>query len=303
MNVAESMGTIKPEEAAAASGPSIAPLDKARNLLPPQGRKAVSPAREPGAGTCGIQYSSTHAPPDGGAFREGVIHTMFFDSTIILVFPALILAMWAQWRVQSTYQKMSRVRAANGMTGREMARAIMTRNGISDVEIEEVGGVLSDHYDPRAKKVRLSTNNYRGDSLASIAVAAHEVGHVMQHASGYAPLVVRSAIAPVAGFASGAAFPLFFIGLFFRSSLSLFFMDLGILLFSGALLFQLVTLPVEFNASKRALVQLTETGSIAPQEMAGAKKVLDAAALTYVAAAAMAALQLVRLLLIRDSRR
>jgi hypothetical protein len=271
--------------------------------LPPQGQKAFSPAREPGAGTCGIQRSSTHAPPDGGAFREGVIHTMFFDPTFILLIPALVFAMWAQWRVQSTYQKMSRVRAANGMTGREMARAIMTRNGITDVGVEEVGGMLSDHYDPRVKKVRLSANSYEGDSLASIAVAAHEVGHVLQHATGYAPLMVRSAIAPAAGFASGAAFPLFLIGLFFRSSLSLFLMDLGILLFAGALVFQLVTLPVEFNASKRALAQLTETGSIAPQEVAGAKKVLDAAALTYVAAAAVSALQLLRLLLIRDNRR
>ncbi len=226
-----------------------------------------------------------------------------YDPTFILFIPALILGMWAQWRVQSTYQKMSRVRASNGMTGREMARTIMQRNGISDVGVEEVGGVLSDHYDPRVKKVRLSPGNYEGDSLASIAVAAHEVGHVLQHASGYAPLMVRSAIAPVAGFASGAALPLFLIGLFFRSSLSLFFMDLGILLFSGALLFQLVTLPVEFNASKRALAQLTATGSIAPDEVAGAKKVLDAAALTYVAAAAVAALQLLRLLLLRNSRR
>ncbi|HVP14420.1 MAG TPA: zinc metallopeptidase [Terriglobales bacterium] len=226
-----------------------------------------------------------------------------YDPTFVLLIPAFILAMWAQWRVQSTYQKMSRVRAANGMTGRDMARAIMQRNGISDVGIEEIGGVLSDHYDPRTKKVRLSPGNYEGDSLASIAVAAHEVGHVLQHATGYAPLMARSAIAPAAGFASGAALPLFLIGLIFRSSLSFFLMDLGILLFAAALLFQLITLPVEFNASKRALAQLTETGSIAPDEVAGAKKVLDAAALTYVASAGVAALQLLRLLLLRNSRR
>ena len=217
---------------------------------------------------------------------------MFFDPTFILLIPALIFAMWAQWRVQSTYQKMSRVRAANGMSGQEMARAIMVRNGISDVGIEEVGGMLSDHYDPRAKKVRLSAKNYQGDSLASIAVAAHEVGHVLQHASGYTPLVVRSAIAPVASFASGAAFPLFLIGLFFRSSLSLFFMDLGILLFSGALLFQLVTLPVEFDASKRAKVQLHSLGLVAGGEEQGVSKVLSAAAMTYVAGALAALSQL-----------
>jgi len=226
-----------------------------------------------------------------------------FDPTFVLLIPALIFAFWAQWKVQSTYRRMSRVRAANGMTGRQMALAIMSRNGISDVGIEEVGGVLSDHYDPRVRKVRLSAANYEGDSLASIAVAAHEVGHVLQHATGYAPLVMRSAIAPVAGFASTAAFPIFLIGLIFRSGMSLFFMDLGILLFAGALVFHLVTLPVEFNASQRALAQLTETGSIAPEEVRGAKKVLDAAALTYVAAAAMAALQLLRLVLLRNSRR
>jgi hypothetical protein len=232
-----------------------------------------------------------------------------FDPTFVLLVPAMIFAFWAQSRVQGTYAKMSRVRAANGMTGREMALAIMRRNGISDVGVEEVGGVLSDHYDPRVKKVRLSAENYEGGSLASIAVAAHEVGHVLQHAKGYAPLMVRSAIAPAAGFATNLAFPLFIIGLFVSyaahgiSPTARFFMDAGIVLFSGALLFQLITLPVEFDASRRALAQLTETGSIAPQEVAGAKKVLDAAALTYVAAAAMAALQLLRLVLIRNSRR
>jgi Zn-dependent membrane protease YugP len=229
---------------------------------------------------------------------------MFFDPTMILLVPAVIFAMWAQWKVQHTYAELSRVRAANGLTGREMAQAIMTRNGISDVAVEEVGGVLSDHFDPRAKKVRLSSANYGGDSLASIAVAAHEVGHVLQHAQGYAPLAIRGAIVPVAGFASNLAFPLFFIGLFFggHGQLAKVLMDLGILLFSGAVFFQLITLPVEFDASKRAMVQLTQSGALAPQEVAGAKRVLDAAALTYVAAAAMAALQLVRLVLLRRSR-
>ena len=227
----------------------------------------------------------------------------FFDPTFVLVLPALFFALWAQWKVQHTYQQYARVRAANGLTGRQMAQTIMTRNGVSDVGIEEVGGVLSDHFDPRSKMVRLSSSNFRDSSIASIAVAAHEVGHVLQHAQGYAPLQIRSAVAPVAGVGSMLAFPLFFIGLFFGGHTARLFMDLGILLFTGAVLFQVVTLPVEFDASKRALAQLTESGALAPQEVAGAKKVLDAAALTYVAAAAMAALQLLRLVLIRDSRR
>jgi Zn-dependent membrane protease YugP len=231
------------------------------------------------------------------------MYFMGFDPTFVLLIPAMIFAFWAQWKVQSTYKKLSRVRAANGRTGCEMAQSIMTRNGLSGVGIEQVDGFLTDHYDPRVRKVRLSANSYQGDSLASIAVAAHEVGHALQHANGYAPLAIRSAIAPVAGFASTLAFPLFLIGMFFRSGMSGFFMDLGILFFSGAVLFQFVTLPVEFNASKRALAELTETGAVAPHEVAGAKQVLDAAALTYVAAAAMAALQLLRLVLLRNSRR
>lgn len=229
---------------------------------------------------------------------------MFFDPSFLLLIPALAFAMWAQWKVQSTYNKMSQVRAANGMTGRDMAASIMRRHGIDDVAVEEVGGVLSDHYDPRVKKVRLSSHNYRENSLSAIAVAAHEVGHVMQHAQGYAPLAIRSAIAPVASFTSTLAMPLFFIGLFFfrGSPLGGIMMDLAILFFAGAVVFHLVTLPVEFDASKRALAELTASGSIAPQEVRGAKRVLDAAALTYVAAAAMAALQLLRLILLRDRR-
>jgi len=228
----------------------------------------------------------------------------FFDPTMVLLIPAMIFAFWAQWKVQHTYEAMSRVRAANGLTGRDMARTIMTRNGISDVEVEAVGGVLSDHYDPLSKKVRLSQPNYEGRSLASIAVAAHEVGHVLQHHQGYAPLAIRSAIVPVAGLGSALAFPLFFIGFLFggHGALGRTLMDVGILFFAGAVLFQAVTLPVEFDASRRAMVQLTETGALAPQEVAGAKRVLDAAALTYVAAAAMAALQLLRLVLLRRSR-
>lgn len=226
----------------------------------------------------------------------------FFDPTMLLVLPALVFAMWAQWKVQHTYTKYSKIRAANGLTGREMAQQIMTRNGVNDVAIEEVGGVLSDHYDPRIKKVRLSQHNYEDSSLAAIAVGAHEVGHVLQHAQGYAPLGIRSAIAPVANIGSMMAFPLFFIGFIFHSGMSGLLMNLGLLFFAGAVVFHLVTLPVEFDASKRALQQLTESGSLAPQEVAGAKAVLDAAALTYVAAAAMSALQLLRMVYLRNSR-
>lgn len=226
----------------------------------------------------------------------------FFDPTFLLVIPALIFAMWAQWKVQHTYSQYSRIRAANGLSGREMARAIMNRNGIGDVEVEEVGGVLSDHYDPRTKKVRLSPHNYREPSLAAIAVGAHEVGHVIQHHTGFFPLVLRSAFAPVAGFGSMLAFPLFIIGMLFGGNMAEWLMNIGILLFSGAVIFHVITLPVEFDASKRALAELTSSGALAPQEVQGAKKVLDAAALTYVAAAAMSLLQLLRLILLRNSR-
>ena len=228
---------------------------------------------------------------------------MFFDSTYLLLIPAMLFAFWAQWKVQSTYGRFSRVQATNGRTGREMAIAIMSRNGVSDVAVEEVGGMLSDHYDPRARKVRLSSHNYHDRSISSIAVAAHEVGHVLQHAEGYAPLQIRSAMAPVAQFGSMLAMPLFFIGLLFSMpGISKPLMDAGILLFTGAVLFQVVTLPVEFDASKRALAQLTTTGAVAPQEVSQAKQVLDAAALTYVAAAAVSALHLVRLVMLRNSR-
>jgi Zn-dependent membrane protease YugP len=227
---------------------------------------------------------------------------MFFDPYFLLLIPAMIFAMWAQWKVQHTYAQFQKVGAANGLTGRQMAESILKRNGLDAVAVEEVGGVLSDHYDPRIRKVRLSTHNYHDRSIAAVAVAAHEVGHALQHAQGYAPLAIRSAIAPVAGFGSTLAFPLFLVGFLFGNGSLLWLADLGILLFSGAVIFQIITLPVEFDASKRALAQLTETGAVAPQEVSLAKKVLDAAALTYVAAAAVAAMHLLRMVLLRNSR-
>ena len=229
----------------------------------------------------------------------------FFDRTMLLLLPAMAFAMWAQWKVQSTYNQWSRVRSSTGLTGRDMARRIMNINGVSDVEVEPVNGVLYDHYDPGARKVRLSMHNFNESSIASIAVAAHEVGHVLQHHSGYFPLTLRAGMVPVVGVATMAATPLFFIGLLFNASMPFagVLMDIGIVLFAGAVLFHLVTLPVEFDASRRALAQLTNTGAVRPEEVSGAKKVLDAAALTYVAAAAMAALQLVRLIALRNDRR
>ena len=207
----------------------------------------------------------------------------FFDPTMALLIPAMIFAFWAQWKVQHTYQKWSRVRAANGLNGADMARAIMNRNGVTDVGIEEVGGMLSDHYDPRVKKVRLSSHNFRESTIAGIAVGAHEVGHVLQHHQGYMPLQIRSLMAPVVGIGSTLAFPLFFIGLIFQSGASTLLMDLGIILFTGAVLFHLVTLPVEFDASRRALACL-KGRYVTDEEYAGAQKVLNGAALTYVAA-------------------
>ena len=228
-----------------------------------------------------------------------------FDRTFILLIPAMAFAMWAQWKVRSTFERYSKVRAANGLTGRDMARQIMMRNGVSGVEVEAVQGMLSDHYDPGSRTVRLSAPNYSGDSISSIAVAAHEVGHVLQHQQGYLPLQLRSGMTPVVSIVSTAAWPLFIIGLLIgpRVPFAGLLMDLGIFFFAGAVLFHLVTLPVEFDASKRALAELTSTGAVLPQEVDGAKKVLNAAALTYVAAAAMAVLQLVRLLVLRNDRR
>ncbi|GAB4372566.1 MAG: zinc metallopeptidase [Calditrichia bacterium] len=219
-----------------------------------------------------------------------------WDSTILLLIPALILAIYAQFKVKSTYQKYSRIHSYRGITGYQAAVELLRMNGISDVEVEETEGELSDHYDPRVKKVRLSRTNFRGTSLASLAVAAHEIGHVIQDARGYFPLQLRHMILPVTNFGSWLAFPLFIIGFFLQTP---WLMDLGIIFYTGVVLFHVVTLPVEFNASNRALLQLQSHGYLVQQEVSGARKVLNAAALTYVAATAMAILQLVRLLMIR----
>ncbi len=226
---------------------------------------------------------------------------MFFFSTtdLILLLPAILFTLYAQAKVKSTFAKWQRVRNARGLTAAQVAQLLLRDNGILDVDVELVPGELTDHYDPRTRTLRLSESTYHSDSVAAVGVAAHECGHAIQHKVGYAPLAIRNAIVPVANLGSQLAWPLIFIGLIF-SSLRLF--DLGIIFFAGAVLFHLVTLPVEFNASSRALAQLRKGGYLAPQELAAAREVLQAAALTYLAAAAVAVLQLVRLLLLRESR-
>ena len=223
----------------------------------------------------------------------------FFDSTMLLLIPCGILALYAQYKVRKTYKEFSRVTSAAGLSGAETAHRILQQHNLYDVGIEEVPGTLSDHYDPRAKVVRLSPDIYHGHHLAGLAVAAHEVGHALQHAKGYFPLHVCHTVLPVANLGSTLAFPLFLAGMFFSSSGLGFLMDLGILFFGAAVAFSFVTLPVEFNASSRAMRLLAEGRFLAQQEVHLARKVLNAAALTYVAATAMALMQLVRLLILR----
>jgi Zn-dependent membrane protease YugP len=229
----------------------------------------------------------------------------FWDPTMILLIPAMILAAYAQAKVHSTYAKYSEVASASRKTGREIAQAILSANGLTDINVEPGQGFLSDHYDPIQKKIQLSPQNYEESSVAAISVAAHECGHAIQHAQGYVPLNLRTAIFPMANIGSNLAWIFIIAGFIFANRLSVFgvgLLDIGIFLFTFSVLFQLVTLPVEFDASRRAIVQLNKLGLVAPAEQQGAKKVLDAAALTYVAAAAAAVLQLIRLLLIRDRR-
>jgi hypothetical protein len=223
----------------------------------------------------------------------------FWDPTFVLLIPALILALYAQYRVTSTYKHYSGVASSSGRTGLDVARAILSRNNLSDIEIEMASGTLSDHYDPRKKVLRLSEAVYRGSSVAAIGIAAHEAGHAIQDGTGYAPLRVRHGLFPVANVGTMLAFPLFLMGFLFQFRQ---LMDVGIVFFSVAVLFQIVTLPVELNASKRALGELEYAGIVDPRDLAGGRKVLNAAALTYVAAAAMAAVQLLRLLVLRSSR-
>lgn len=215
--------------------------------------------------------------------------------TLILYFAVLLIVpMWAQFRVKSTYKTYSKKPTSSQMTGAEVARQILDENGLYDVTIEEVQGELTDHYDPRGKVVRLSTNNYHGRSMASSAVAAHEVGHAIQDAESYAFLKFRSALVPLASFGSNTAIWIIIAGFLFNAMGLVLF---GIIFMAFAVLFQLVTLPVEFNASSRAMDQLVMTGIIHNAEERETKKVLNAAALTYVAAALVAVAELIRFIL------
>lgn len=220
-----------------------------------------------------------------------------FDPTYLILIPAILISAWAQFKVSSTFNKYSTVRSTNGYTGAQVARILLNNAGLQDVEIQQVPGRLSDHYDPRAKVLRLSSDVYGSTSVASIGVAAHEVGHAIQDKESYAALVFRNAIVPVVNFSSNLSWILFFIGILF-SYKSL--VAIGIILFSAVVLFQLVTLPVEFNASSRALKLLEGQGILYDNEVKEAREVLSAAALTYVAATLMAILQLVRLIAISN---
>lgn len=225
---------------------------------------------------------------------------MFFgDGTFLILIPALVLAAYAQFKVRSTFRRFSQVRTMGGRTGAEVAAELLRRRGLSHVKIESVDGMLADHFDPRTQTLRLSPEVYGSDSVAAVGVAAHECGHALQHHEKYAPLALRSAIVPVASIGSNAAWILFMIGMFAGIRP---LMDLGILLFLGYIAFALVTLPVEFDASRRAVAVLQGEGLVMPREADGARAVLNAAALTYVAAAAMAVMQLVRLVLLRNMR-
>lgn len=223
----------------------------------------------------------------------------FFDSTMVLILPALALAIWAQFKVKRTFAKYSEVPSRRGMSGAQVANAILERNHL-DVAVEPIEGSLTDHYDPRDKTLRLSEDVYGSRSIAALGVAAHEAGHAIQHGHHYLPLQIRSNLVPVANFGSTLAMPLFMVGLFLPAAS--FLMDIGILLFTFAVFFALVTLPVEYNASSRAIQTLSQHGYLAPDEIDSARKVLNAAAWTYVASAAMAILQLVRLLILRGQR-
>jgi len=218
-------------------------------------------------------------------------YPFIFGPQAFILIPALLLAIYAQWRVRSTYSTYSRVESASRITAQEAANRILSSQGISDVSIESAQRTLGDHYDPRTKTLRLSDPS--SSSVAAIGVAAHEAGHAIQHANNYGPLGLRSAIVPVAQIGSRLAFPLFFIGLFTQIGP---LVTAGIVLFSAAVAFTLITLPVEFDASRRAIASLRENMIVSEGELSSVKRVLSAAALTYVAAAAMAALQLLMLL-------
>lgn len=219
---------------------------------------------------------------------------------LILVVPALIISGLAQWKVKSTYSKMSQFRNTRGISGAEAAARVLSYYGISNVAIEQTRGKLSDHYDPRSNVIRLSPEVYGGHSIASVGIACHEAGHAAQHAQNYAPIKVRNAVLPVANIGSTLGFTIAILGYFLGYGVLI---DIGIILFASVAVFQLVTLPIEFNASKRALSVITETGMLNETETGKAKQVLSAAAMTYVAALLVSIMSLLRLILRTRNRR
>lgn len=224
-----------------------------------------------------------------------------FDPTMFILIPAIIFTLYAQSKVRSNFGRYLNVPTHRGYTGAQIARILLDRSGLRDIPIEFAREQLGDHYDPTKRVLRLSGEVYQGSSIASVSVAAHEVGHAIQHSNGYVPLSLRNMVFPVARFGSSAAWAFIMIGLLIPSLGGL--MDIGILLFGSAVAFQLITLPVEFNASRRALEMLDDNGFIVDEERKGVQNVLRAAALTYVAAMASGLAQLTRLILIRNRRR
>lgn len=235
-------------------------------------------------------------------FRYG-FYGFYWDPTYWLVVIGALICLAASAMVKSTFHKYSRYQSQSGMTGAQAAERILHSAGIYDVQIRRVSGSLTDHYNPANKTLNLSDSVYGSASVAAVGVAAHECGHAIQHQKKYVPLTLRSAIVPVANIGSTLAWPLILIGLLFSSQTGSFLITLGIICFSFAVLFQLVTLPVEFNASARALRILGDTGILGSEELAYTRKVLGAAALTYVAGAAASILQLLRLLILTRGRR
>lgn len=228
------------------------------------------------------------------------MYGLFYDSTYILVLIGALLAMWASWNVNSTFARFSKVRNLGGITGAQAAEAILHGAGIYDVRVEHVSGSLTDHFSPNEKVLRLSDSTYSSSSVAAIGVAAHECGHAIQHDVGYFPIHLRSAVIPLANIGSQLSWPMIVLGLVLGWA---GLINLGIVLFSLVVFFQLVTLPVEFDASGRALRILKESSMLNAEELSSARKVLTAAALTYVAALVSSALQLLRLVLLANRRR
>jgi len=223
----------------------------------------------------------------------------YFDPTMLIVLPALILAFYAQFKVKSAYNAGDKVRTPYGMTGYDAARRILDQNGLHHISIEQIPGELTDHYDPRCNVIRLSANVYNSNTASAVGVAAHEAGHAVQYAQHYVPIKLRAAIIPVCNIGSGLAMPLFLIGLLLVIEP---LMWLGIIAYSLTALFQLITLPVEFNASRRAMTILADSGHFSDEQLRASRKVLSAAALTYVAALASSLLSLLRLVIIAGGR-